>query len=265
MEDLSIIIVSYNTKELTQKCIESILVDGENKGVEVVVVDNKSTDGSVKILRDLWRNNRNIILVENRSNLGFAKAVNIGIENARGKYILLLNSDTSVKKDSIEKLLIFAQKKSDAGVVGARLFNEDGNIQASCYNFPTVTNAVKEYILGIKGSFEKYAPAGKLPVSVECIVMAVCLITPQTLERVGYLDEKFYIYYEDIDYCKRVCDAGLKTYYLPEAEVFHAHGASGKSPKKQRERLIESSKIYHGLMKHYIINFIIKVGQKINK
>jgi GT2 family glycosyltransferase len=263
MNDLSIVIVSFNTKELTKRCLESILDDKKNNGVIIVVVDNKSTDGSIKMLRNLWKEHKNILLIENSANLGFSKAVNIGMEKVGRDFVLLLNSDTIVKKGAINKLLKFARKKSDAGIVGGRLINKDGSIQGSCYNFPTVSNAIKEYVLGIKGSFEKFAPKGKMPVSVDCLVMAAYLITPKAFGSVGKLDEKYYIYYEDIDYCRRVCDAGLKVYYLPTAEAIHEHGASGQGAKKQRERLIESSKIYHGLLKHYLINTIIKVGQKI--
>jgi GT2 family glycosyltransferase len=267
MHDLSIIIVSYNTIGLTKKCIKSILEDQKNRNVQIVVVDNKSTDGSVKMLRGLWRKHKNISLIENDKNLGFAKGVNIGIGKSDRKYILLLNSDTVVEKGSISKLYKFAQNTSDAGAVVAQLVNEDGTVQPSCFNFQTIINAAKEYLFGIENSYKKFFPSRKSPVSVDCAVMAVFLITPRALDKVGLLDERYFMYYEDHEYCRRIAKAGLKVYYLPSAKVLHYHGESGKGLKEQKDqwrRLIPSSKIYHGILKHYIINLIIKVGQKLN-
>ncbi len=266
MFNLSIIIVSYNTKELTVACVETILEESLKLNCEIIIVDNNSKDGSVEGLRKLWRGNSNIKLFENKTNVGFAKAVNIGIENSKGVHILLLNSDTIVKKGALKKLIKFADNTPDAGVLGARLLNEDGSVQGSCYNFPTIANAIKEFWLGIKGAYEKFAPKGKGTFEVEVVVGAVFLITQKALEVVGKLDEKYFMYIEDIDYCLRVSKAGLKTYYLSDVHVTHYHGESGKgSSKKQMQRLISSSKLYHGPLKHFLINAIIWSGQKWQK
>jgi len=218
--DLSIIVVSYNTKKLTLDCIKSVINEGSSLKREIIVVDNGSKDGSSRMIEDYSRQTT-IRLIKNRTNLGFSRANNQGMKIAKGKYILLLNSDTKVKKEALGKLVKFAEHTPDAGVVGARLLNADGSLQGSCFLFPTIKNAWLQYFLGKKGLFDKFAPKGKKPVEVEAIVGAAFLITPTALKEIGLLDERYFFYMEDIDYCRRVFRAGLKVYYLPEAEVFH--------------------------------------------
>ena len=181
---------------------------------------------------------------------------------------MLLNSDTVVKKGAFEKLVGFAERTKDAGVIGARLLNPDGTLQASCYSFSVVSNAIREYWLGKKGAYQKYKVTGPDPATCDAIVAAAFLITPAALEKVGVLDERYFMYNEDLDYCRRVWKVGLKVYYLPQAEVVHYHGESGKhlaDPENQWRRLIPSSKIYHGLIKHHILTFILWSGQKWQK
>jgi GT2 family glycosyltransferase len=122
--------------------------------------------------------------------------------------------------------------------------------------------------LGKKGAFELFVPKGDKPVEVDAVVGASFLITPMARKKVGLLDERYFMYFEDLDYCRRVNKLGLKVYYLPSAKIIHYHGASGKKivkPAFQWKRLIPSSKIYHGALTHYLINFIIWLGQKIKK
>ncbi len=260
--DVSIIIVNYNTKELTLDCIDSILDEGSDLKMEIIIVDNGSTDNSAHFLEKLERS-AVVKLIKNSENKGFAKANNQGIKIAKGEFILLLNSDTKVKKYAIEKLVEFAKMHPETGAVGARLLNTDGTIQDSAFRFPTIGRAIKQYWLGEKGHLEKYAPKSIEPVDV--LVMAAFLITPRALKEVGMLNEKYFIFFEDFDYCRALHKAGLKVYYMKDAEVIHYHGASGKKVAdndNQWRRLIPSSKIYHGLIKHYIFNFVLWSGQK---
>ena len=156
-------------------------------------------------------------------------------------------------------MVSFAEAHPDAGVISTRLLNPNGTLQPSCYHFPTIKNA-------IRGRFEKYAPAGDKPVSVDAVVGAVFMIPRQVIEKVGLLDEKYFIYFEDLDYCYRVKKSGFKVYYLPQVEIVHLHGASGKKIKKKAGKwLVESSKKYHGIFKHYLINLILWSGQKWQK
>lgn len=264
MIDLSIIILSFNTKDLILQCIESIKKSKPKTKYEIIVVDNGSTDGSVKALRKL----KNISLILNKENLGFSKANNQGIKKAKGRYVLLLNSDILVMKRAIDRLYGFAKKGKDVGAVAAKLLNKDKSIQPSVSRLPTIGRAVGQYWLGKKGLFEKYAPSGKKAEIVEVAVMSAYLITPRALKEVGMLNEDYFFYFEDFDYCRSLKNAGLKIYYLPDAEVVHLHGESGKDIAdwaNQWRRLIPSSKIYHGVVKHYIIHFILWTGQKMRR
>lgn len=265
---LSIVIVNLNTKDLTIGCLRSIEKVAKDLSFEVLLTDNGSTDGSVEALRSLkkekyWENR--LTLIFNKSNTGYAKANNQGIRKARGKYLLLLNNDTIVHEGALQNLVGFAEKTSDAGVIGSRLLNIDGSLQMSCYHFPTITNAVKEYWFGEKGLFEKFAPRNDNPVNVDSVVGAAFLITPEARKRVGILDERYFAYFEDIDYCRQTWRKGLKVYYLPNSVITHYHGATFKKLADESQRwkkLIPSSKVYHGLIKHYIINAVLWLGQK---
>jgi len=267
---LSIVVVNLNTKDLTLGCIRSIEKEAGDISFEVLLTDNGSNDGSVEAFKKVkeekyWKDRFTLIL--NNSNTGYAKANNQGIKKAVGKYIMLLNNDTVVHKNALQSLLAFAEKTSDAGVVGSKLLNIDGSLQMSCYHFPTITNAIKEYWLGKKGLFEKFAPTGKNPTTVDSVVGAAFLITPEAKKRVGILDERYFAYFEDIDYCRQTWKKGLKVYYLPDSVITHYHGATFKKLANEAERwkkLIPSSKVYHGLLKHYVINAILWAGQKKN-
>jgi GT2 family glycosyltransferase len=266
--NLSIIIVNYNTEKLLKNCLESISESKQQtvnskRQFEIIVVDNGSTDNSVEFVKKFKVQNLKfkIHLIENNKNLGFAKAVNQGIKKSGGDYILLLNTDTEIKPGSIDQLIKYCRQNKKTGIVAPRLINLDGSIQPSVYNLPTVFNALKQFWLGKKNAFGKYAPTTRKPVEVEAVVAAVWLMPRKTIQKVGLFNEDYFMYFEDLDYCRRVKKSGLRTIYYPKAEVVHLHGASGKDmgdvPKKW---LIESSKKYHGLFKYYLITAIIKLA-----
>ncbi|HEX6977567.1 MAG TPA: glycosyltransferase family 2 protein [Patescibacteria group bacterium] len=257
--DLSIIIVNFNTKKLTLECLKSILSSDVKVRYEIVVVDNASGDESVEAFekyKSAKRLGAKLRIIENEVNLGFSKANNIGIKSAHGRYVLLLNSDTKVKKDSIYNLYKFASGKSFAGVVGARLLNPDRSIQSSVFRLPTIYRAVMHYWFG-KKILDKYAPKGDDPVEVESVVGAAFLLTPRAIGEVGFLDERYFMYFEDLDYCRKVRRMGLKVYYVPSSQIIHYHGASGG----KMDFLVKSSKTYHGLTGYYIINLVIKISR----
>lgn len=272
---LSVIIVNWNTKELLKECFNSLIADikhqKKDKEIEIVVVDNGSTDGSVEEIENFKFKIANLHskfkIVLNKSNLGFAKAVNQGIRQTKGEVILLLNSDTKVKLDALGKLLEF-EKKVRPAIIGLRMLNPDGTIQGSVFNLPTVKRAVEEFWLGRKNTFLKYAPLREEPMEVEAVSGGAMAISRQVIEKIGLFDERYFMYFEDLDYCKRALKAGFKIWYLPTAQVIHHHGASGRtltSPENQWRRLIPSSKIYHGNLKHWLITQIIRIGQLVKK
>ncbi|MBX4205572.1 glycosyltransferase family 2 protein [Candidatus Microgenomates bacterium] len=260
---LSIIIVNWNTKDLLRDCIKSIISSKPKISYEIIIVDNGSTDGSIEMIEKM----KNILLLKNNRNLGFAKANNQGMKKAKGDYIFLLNSDTKIKEDAIDEMYEFAESTLDAGVVGARLLNADGSIQPSCFHFPTILNVIKQYWFGAKGLTDKYFPKGNKPSLVDIVVGAAFLITPRARKNVGLLDEGYFFFFEDFDYCRRVNRSGLKTYYLPTAEIVHYHGSTVRKIVDNNNawrNLIPGSKRYHGLIGHYIYNFILWSAQKVS-
>lgn len=269
MIDLSVVIVNFKTPKMVVDCVKSINSEGTGLKTEIIIVDNGSDDGSKETFEQLAKDTKNVVFIANRENRGYAKANNQGAKVARGEYLLLLNSDTLVKKGSLGAMVNFAKENPDSGVVAPKLLNADGSLQNSCFRFPTIKNAILEYFLGKKGLFDKYAPSGKEPVEVDAVVGAAFLITPQAKKKVGLLDERYWAYFEDIDYCRNVWKNGLKVYYLPGVEIVHYHGVSFRKATpddaNRWKRLIPSSKIYHGVVKHYLINSIIWVGQKWQK
>jgi GT2 family glycosyltransferase len=268
---ISIVIVNLNTKDLTVGCLRSIQKEAGNLSFEVLLTDNGSNDGSVEAFKKIkkekyWQDRFTLILNDN--NTGYAKANNQGIKKAKGKYIFLLNNDTIVHKNALQNLVDFAGKNPDAGVIGSRLLNIDGSLQMSCYHFPTLKNAISEYWLGKKGLFEKFAPTGEKPETVDSVVGAAFLITPEARQLVGILDERYFAYFEDIDYCRQTWRKGLKVYYLPKSVITHYHGATFKKLADESlrwKKLIPSSKIYHGFFNHYLINSVLWLGQKWRK
>lgn len=259
--EISIIIVNYNTLSLTLKCVDSILKSNPKIPFEIIVVDNGSSDGSGEALKKIEGGKVRIIL--HKQNLGFAKGNNSGIKKARGTYIFLLNSDTEVKRGAIEVLYEFAKHTPNVGLVAPMLLNPDLSIQASVFRFPTLGRTIKQYWFGKKALLDKYYPKASKPTKVEAVVAAAVLITPAAIKKVGLLDERYFMYFEDLEYCKNVWKNGLEIYYHPLAQVIHHHGASGKNTadaNNQWRRLIPSSKIYHGLLKHWAISFVIRTG-----
>lgn len=262
--DLSIVIPNYNTKKLLRKCLQSIEQESKRvkeQEIEVIIVDNGSTDSSVDYLKRV-ADGKKIQIILLGENWGFARAVNQGIKKAKGKYILLLNSDTQVQKETLKEAVDFIQRHPHS-IVGLQLVNLDGSIQPSVYHFPSILGAVKEFWLGQKDSYQKYYPKSPHPVKVDAVTGAAMLIPKKIIKKIGLFDEKYFFYFEDLDYCRRAKKAGLKVYYLPSVKILHHHGAATQAiPELTHQWLVESSKKYNGLVKYYLLTSIIWLGQK---
>lgn len=260
--NLSIIIVTWNTALITKECVESI--NKYFKDLEIIVVDNGSTDNTVELLSKY----QNVIVVKNGSNLGFSKANNIGLKYATKDYLLFLNSDMKLIDKSLEKMYFYLVKNANIGVIGPKLLNPDLTPQASVFPRQNIGNAIKEFYLGVKNSYSKYLPDGNDPQKVWSI-SGGCLMTKKTFfESIGSWNEKYFFYFEDMDLCRKVNKVGKDVFYYPLSQIIHHHGASGTkltSFENQWRRLIPGSKLYHGILKHYLINWVIWSSQKIKK
>ena len=235
---VSIVIVSWNVRKDLNLCLRSIFSNPPEGEVEILVVDNHSSDDTVGYIS---REFPHVRLICNSENLGFAAANNVGIKEAKGKYLFLLNPDTEVFPGSIDKLLNFLENHPDIGICGAKLLNKDGSVQASVRGFPTFRAALYSYtILRYLRLFRKQYKQwiskdqdSTRPRSVEQLMGAAVLIPREIIEKVGLFDESFFMYYEEVDLCYRIQKAGYKIFYFPESVIMHRGGSSsGQVPDK---------------------------------
>lgn len=239
--DLSVIIVSYNTKELLADCLKSVKVASKDLKAEVFVVDNNSHDTSPQIVeKDFpW-----VKLIANSENRGFSKANNQAIKVARGKYVLILNPDTRVLADTFIKMIKFMDQNPDVGVATCRVEFPNGNLDVDCRrHFPTPWRSFCHFS-GLskvfKGSrlFDQYN-YGYLPDSreheIDSCVGAFMIISKKAIQKVGMLDEGFFFYGEDLDWCWRFREHGYKIVYTPITKIIHYKGASSGIKKSSQE------------------------------
>ncbi len=259
--DLSIIIVTWNTADITIKCVKTIKKYIEHINYEIIVVDNGSEDDTVARLNKIGH----LKIVENKANLGFSKANNIGVKKAEGEYLLFLNSDMEFIDSSLELMFEYIKKNPEIGAIGPKFLNIDLTTQASVFPPQTIFNAIKEYWLSIP-SYSKYSPL-KLA-NVWSISGGAILIKKDFFEKIGGWNEKYFFYFEDMDLCRSIHQQHKNIVYFPDCKVIHRHGASGSklaSASNQWRRLIPSSIKYHGYLNHYILTSILWSGQKWQK
>lgn len=266
---LSIIVVNFNTRALLGDCLAS-LRGQDNVEAEVLVIDNHSSDGSPDLVR---REYHEVRLIENPENLGFSKANNIGLRAAAGGYILLLNSDTVVRPNALRAMVEFMDAHPEAGAVTCRLLNADGTLQACVsrrpgphmlflrlFGFSRLVSGerARHFLARCLGSLlgstirSYLAPyqADQLPVEVENISGACLMLRRQAVEQVGLLDERFFMYFEDMDYCIRLRKAGWKLFYVPTGEIVHLVGRS--SGGRMRDYSLHSyQSLFYFYKKHY--------------
>ena len=258
----SIIIVTWNTAQITQKCVDTI-----NKyipGQEIIVVDNGSEDNTISLLKK----NKNVKIIENHTNLGFAKANNIGLKHASSDYIVFMNSDIELLDKTIADMVDYLKTHSDIGLIGPKFLNPDLTPQASVFPPQTFWNAFREFWLNQKNAYSKYLPNTDIPTKVSYISGGCIAVQKNFFKKIGSWNEKYFFYFEDMDLCREVLRSGKNIIFYPQCQVIHRHGASGKKladPQNQWRRLIPSSIKFHGFVQHYFINFIIWSGQKWQK
>ena len=256
---ISIIIVTWNTSAITQKCVATIQKHLPENFYEIIIVDNGSQDDTVSKLKKY-----NIKIIENKMNLGFAKANNIGVKHAEGDYLLFLNSDMELIDDSLVQMFSFLKDNENIGAIGPMFLNTDLTPQASVFPPQNLVNAFKEFWLKVP-AYSKYIPASEKPSKVYSISGGAFLITKKLFKQINGWNEKYFFYFEDLDLCRQINSHSKDVYFYPRCKVIHHHGASGKNlsdTSNQWRRLIPGSIKYHGLIKHYLINFVIWSGQK---
>lgn len=243
-KELAVVIVSWKVKDRLKQCLESIysLPERERPG-EIFVIDNDSQDGSVEMVEKEFSQVR---LLKNRQNLGFAKANNLAIKLSNKPYILLLNPDTKVYPNSFFGMFKVFEKYPKAGIVGPTLINPDGSTQASVRNLPSF-KAMLAILLKFRFWWKNYQPLKKYLLSdfdyvkeqpVGQVMGAAFLIRRKVIEEIGLLDEAFWIWFEEVDFCARAKKAGWETWYTPAAKITHFGGVSFSktaSVKKQQQ------------------------------
>jgi GT2 family glycosyltransferase len=247
--DLSIIIVNRNTKEYLLPCLRSVLENGKGTGWKIIVVDNGSWDGSPAEVKKEFSS---IDLIENEGNLGFAKAVNQGLQKAPGRYVVLLNPDTQVKKGAIGELISFMDDHHDAGIAGAKLLNSDGSKQNSIANFPSLATELSNKSL-LRWLFPNRFPGKERdysePVEVDSVIGACMMVRRDAIEQVGLLDEDYFLFLEETDWCFRMKKAAWRVCHVPQAEVYHFQGKSAEKDKRRAKIEYYRSR-YHFFKKH---------------
>jgi len=265
--DLSIVIVNWNVADLLRECLRSILYaprtrlleDGTillgHYAAEVFVVDNASSDDSAEMVRSTFPQ---VNLIASHTNLGFTRGNNLALRRCQGRYVLLLNPDTQVVGDALPIMADCMERNPNVGVVGPRLCYADGGLQSSRRRFPTMMTAIMESTL-----LQQWFPHNRwalryyvadLPDNivqdVDWVIGACMLVRAEAIERVGLLDENFFMYSEEMDWCRRIAKDGWRVVYLPQATVIHHEGQSSGQMIPARHIHFQTSKI-HYFRKHH--------------
>jgi GT2 family glycosyltransferase len=224
--------VSFNSLDYLKDCIDSIYSFPPDTSYDLIIADNASTDGTSRFIAG---DHPGIILISNKENIGFAAANNQAIKTTDSKYILLINSDCEVYKDSIDKLIDYMDKNPRVAAAGPKIINSDGSVQYSCRSFPSFFSAaahsVLVHIYPNNPVSRKYMMTGirrDRPVSVDWVSGSCMMIRRKALEETGLLDEKYFMYVEDLDICYRIWKKGWEVHYVPDSEVLHHIGGSSR-------------------------------------
>lgn len=229
--DVSIIIVNWNTKNILSDCLRSVYEQAGDVDYEVIVVDNASTDGSLDMIKSDFER---VVLLENAQNKGFATANNQGMEIAKGRYVLLLNSDTVVLDGAIAKTVSFADAHPRAGVTGCRVLNADRTLQPTCFMFPSILNMFLSSTYLYK-FFPRSRFFGRERMTwwdrsdvrqVDVVTGCFMLVRREAIDQVGVMDERFFMYAEETDWCYRFREEGWDVTFTPAGQIIHLGGQS---------------------------------------
>jgi len=254
-----------------QQTLESVVNASRKIETEIFVVDNNSLDGSTQMVKSLYPN---VILLENTENVGFSKANNAAIRQSNGEFILLLNPDTVVQEDTFDILVDFLEAHPDAGAVGCKVLNADGSLQLACRRATPTPTVMLPKILGLSALFPKSRILGRYnltyldenEISEVDAVSGSCFMTRrEVFEKVGYLDEDFFMYGEDLDWFYRMKSEGFKIYYVPTTKIIHYKGESTRAAgydaiKMFYKAQIQFVKKHFGPSKSFLTVILLYIG-----
>lgn len=267
--DVAVVIVSYNTRDMLRDCLLSLPAALDGRTAQVFVVDNHSTDGSPEMVSSEFPS---VAVIVNPSNVGFAAANNQAIERADARHILLLNPDTQARPGSLRTLIEFLDTHPEAGACGPMLLNTDGSLQKSGARFPTLLSefvghtglwrvAPRWHDQALRWGRDDFTTLAE----VDHVSGACLLVRSEVVARVGPLDPRFFMFYEEVEWCLRIKTAGWKVYYVPQAQVTHHWMGSVRSASKaMTAQLFRSQLIYHtqrgGLARAVGIRAVVAIG-----
>ncbi len=234
--DVTIVIVNWNTKNLLYNCLESVYRTVRDLSFEIVVVDNASHDGSVAMIAKEFPD---VGIIENSENRGFGTANNQAFAVMKGRYTLLLNTDTVLTENAVHELFNFMETHKEAAMAGGQLLNGDGSRQNSIANVPTIFTllmniSILEYLFPKKYPSKRYVH--KNPIEVESIIGACMLVRKEAMDKVGIFDERYFFFFEETDWAYQMRAAGWKVYHVPSATIYHLQGKSiGKNIRSRIE------------------------------
>lgn len=269
--DVSIVITSYQTRDLLGDCLEALYASTGDVRHEIFVVDNDSSDGSAELVRERFPE---VHLLVNDENLGFSRANNRALSETKGRYVLLLNPDTRVRPETLRHVVDIMDEKPDVGLAGVKLVRPDGDMDKACRRgFPTPLNSMTK-LLRLDRVFPKSRVLGGYNLTwqdpdgeyeVDAVVGAFMFMRREILEDVGMLDESFFMFGEDLDWCYRIKRRNWKVMYLGGHEVMHVKGASVRqNPREMNAHFHRAMFIFH--RKHlvnrypFFINWIVQAG-----
>lgn len=264
MIDVSFIIVSWNAKDYLLKCLESIHETVRTQSFEIIVVDNDSSDGSPESVASQYPET---ILIETGANLGFARANNVGLQASKGRYLCLLNSDTELMPNTIQILSDYMDKTPSVGMAAPRILNSDGSLQPTCSRFPELLRCLCSAI-GLSRIFPNSALFGQQLITswdyneerfVDVLLGCFWFVRREAFNEVGPLDETFFMYGEDIDWCKSFHKKNWKLALYPEAEAIHYGGASSQNAPLQFYLALQGAHLTYWRKHHGSVSTLLRV------
>ena len=253
--DISIVIVNWKVRPLLEKCLDSIIADTADFTTEIFVVDNDSRDGTPEMVMAQFPQ---VTMITLSSNNGFAKANNIALKQAKGRYLFLLNPDTEVEMGFFKTIISYLDVHSEVGILGPRILNSDHSLQQSIRRFPKLLSQ-----LLILFKIRNLVPKNKIfrsyfaddfnynkEQNAEQIMGAAMVITRATFEKLGFLDERFFVWFEEVDYCQRAKKKNIIVRYLPTASIVHHSGTSFAKQRIMRKQMFFNFSLLRYFLKH---------------